>query len=102
MWRDFVEDKEEWVGGELHEFDNICGHVKTTITDVKVTEEELDGGEIQRMFHVMGKDFSMSCDTHFIGVGGISRFNGLPLRATWGEWELVKKKDCVDEDIENG
>jgi hypothetical protein len=71
LWSQFVERKEEWIGGRLEDFgdsfDNLVGMAKampTEITDIILKPN----GETSAMFSVEGKDFSCGFDVHSGGV----------------------------------
>jgi hypothetical protein len=85
MWSQFVEKKSEWIGGKLHETDNIAGTCETTITDIKLEPN----GDDSAMFIIKGKDFDATCDVRFLGIAG--KGNGLILHTQFGtSWRISK------------
>ena len=74
MWNQFIEKKEEWIGGTLlDEGDSmdqglgLAGEEgsRTKITDITLTPN----GETSAFFSIVGEDFNCGFD---VGVGGIS------------------------------
>lgn len=82
LWSQFVERKDEWIGGALEDFgdpmDRRVGMetMKTEITDISLRPN----GEEHAFFEVLGKDFGcgFSCDVGGItgGEEGWMTFNG--------------------------
>ncbi len=71
LWSQFVEGKEEWIGGVLEEvrdsFPNLVpeGGVQAKITDIRLEPN----GEDSAFFSVDGEGFGCGFD---VGVGGIT------------------------------
>jgi hypothetical protein len=65
LWSQFVERKDEWIGGKLVNED--MGLVaETTITDIEL----VPNGEESAFFRICGKDFNYGFDVHYGGVSG--------------------------------
>ncbi len=73
MWGQFVEKKEQWIGGILEDAGDSMdramglmggGALQTEITDIKL----IPNGEDSAFFEVEGKDFSCGFD---VSVGGV-------------------------------
>ena len=69
MWSQFVERKDEWIGGVLRDTD-MGGDMRTEITDIKLEPN----GEESAWFEVSGKEFNCGFDTQYGGVSGIQEF----------------------------
>lgn len=73
MWGSFVENKDRWIGGVLHEtsYDAWPPGVTcdpagpTEITDVKLEPN----GKDSAVFSIIGKDYTCACDVRYLGVG---------------------------------
>lgn len=71
MWQQFVQKKDEWIGGVLQDRDNdpFLGGVTigpTVITDVVLREN----GKDSAWFEFSGKDYSCGFDVKYGGIGG--------------------------------
>ena len=72
LWSQFVEKKEEWIGGLLEDkgdsMDRAVGveSARTKIVDVQLNPN----GEDSAFFEIIGKDFSCGFSTEFGGVVG--------------------------------
>ena len=67
LWPQFVEKKNQWIGGDLIDFDHDVGlESKTKIKDITFTPN----GKDSAMFSIIGEDFTCECDVEFLGVGG--------------------------------
>lgn len=65
MWSQFVERKEEWIGGGLKDFDRTFGDIpETSITDIQL----LPNGKDSAMFEVVGEDYSCAFDVQHGGI----------------------------------
>ncbi len=72
LWGQFVERKNEWIGGKLKEIniDPICGPIgEETTTKIKDIELVPNGKE-SAFFRVIGEDFSCGFDARSGGVSG--------------------------------
>jgi hypothetical protein len=73
MWSQFVEGKDEWIGGILEDFGDSMdvrlfgdkAHGKTEITDITLESN----GENDAFFSVHGKDFGCGFSTSCGGIG---------------------------------
>ena len=94
LWGQFVEKKDEWIGGELIDggdsFDILLGFspMKTIITDIKLRPN----GKDSAFFTVIGKDFECGFD---VSVGGISSEQEDGYLVFYGymghKWKIKKK-----------
>ncbi len=65
LWSQFVERKDEWIGGVLEDHDmELC--MKTVITDIVLKPN----GDDSAFFSVEGKDFTCGFDVSVGGIGG--------------------------------
>lgn len=70
LWSQFVERKDEWIGGILEDFGDSMdrsmgmGDMKTEITDIRLKPN----GESSAFFEVAGKDFGCGFDVKGGGV----------------------------------
>ena len=69
MWSQFVERKEEWVGGVLEDFGDpdLPGSSSTTpIVDIEL----VPNGKEFAFFRVLGEEFNCGFDVRYGGIGG--------------------------------
>jgi hypothetical protein len=92
MWGQFVDRKEEWIGGTMREWDNHCGESTVEkITDVRM---EPNGNE-SALFVVAGETFNWCADVGCIGIGGGSPVNnGITIHTRFGSSLTITKKPC--------
>lgn len=64
LWSQFIERKQEWIGGILEDWD-MGVHATTEIVDIELQPNGPDSA----FFRVVGKDFSCGFD---VGHGGIT------------------------------
>ncbi|MDD4970706.1 MAG: hypothetical protein PHT07_14865 [Paludibacter sp.] len=70
MWSQFVERKDEWIGGKLQELSDSYPRVsddessETTITDIRLEPS----GNDSAYFSVDGLDYGCGGDVHYLGV----------------------------------
>lgn len=94
LWSQFVEKKDEWIGGQMFDHDTVMGDSEPTeITDVRLDPN----GETSAMLRFLGKDYECSCDVQYLGVGGPTLPGWLTLRMTFGGGGCfnIKKKSEV-------
>jgi len=95
LWGQFVEKKEEWIGGELMDggdsFDIQLGFspVKTIITDIELRPN----GKESAFFAVVGKDFECGFDVSVGGIGGEQKDGWLTFSGYMGHKWKIKKKE---------
>ncbi len=96
MWSQFVERKEEWIGGILEEtqdsFPQVGEGGKTIITDITLEPN----GEDSAIFSVNGKDFGCSGDTGHLGVIG-GEEGWITLSGYGGHTWRIKQKSKPEE-----
>jgi hypothetical protein len=82
MWNQFVEKKEQWIGGILEDSgDSIDRHMGAEKMKTKIKDITLEpNGEESAMFHVIGEDFSCGGDVEHLGItageSGYMTFSG--------------------------
>ena len=66
LWSQFVERKNEWIGGTLQDFGDSFSHydIKTEIIDVSLEPN----GNASAIFCVIGKDFNCAFDVRHGGI----------------------------------
>lgn len=94
MWSQFVEKKDEWIGGEMEDegdsmdrrmFDGRI--MKTEITNIELEPN----GDDSAMFNVIGKDFSCGGDVGHLGIGGNQKNGWLTFSGYGGHtWRIQK------------
>jgi len=94
LWSQFVERKDEWIGGVLEDFGDSMEKAMgfdggiTEITDITLKPNGADSA----MFMVKGKDFSYGFDVSVVGVvggeDGYITFNGYGGH----EWRIKKNQ----------
>ena len=65
LWSQFVDRKNEWIGGLLRE-DDSDGFAETEITDISLEPN----GDESASFYIHGKDFSCGFGVRYGGVDG--------------------------------
>lgn len=95
MWSQFVDRKEEWVGGlmrdygdsmDRHVFDNKV--VETTITDIEL----IPNGEHSAFFRVCGENFDCGFDVKVGGIASVMDESWLTFSGYMGhKWQIKKK-----------
>jgi hypothetical protein len=97
MWSQFVEKKEQWIGGTLEEFgDGICDGGVTTITDITLELKPEWGNAV--VFSIIGKDFSEEFNVQgAAGVSGGSEPGWIEFYC-YGTRFRIKGKDSKQED----
>ena len=92
LWSQFVERKEEWIGGTLIEI-NLDPHIKADQIKTEITNIELvPNGFDSAFFKVCGKDFFCGFDVRYGGVSGAdtNRFpEGFTPFGTTGQFPLL-------------
>jgi len=89
LWGQFVENKERWIGGKLHDKETLCGPCPvTTITDVEL----LPNGDDSAFFWIRGKDYDCGFDVKYGGVNGDKVENGLMLGGQMGTFSIQEKE----------
>ena len=73
MWQQFVQKKDEWIGGILTDyhdsFDRSAGNgepMKTKIKDIELIPNGKDGAA----FHVVGEEFTCGGSVEYLGIMG--------------------------------
>lgn len=67
MWSQFVERKNEWVGGKMFEVDSVMG--ATPMTEI-VNIELVPNGPESAMICIRGIDYDCCADVQYCGIGG--------------------------------
>jgi len=103
MWQQFVQRKDEWIGGILEDFGDLMdqamgyeGYVKK-ITDIRLEPN----GETSAMFSVESDEFNCGFDVEYGGVAageeGWLTFSG-PMGHSWRiKQKLTAEKELKDE-----
>lgn len=86
LWEQFVQRKDEWIGGVLTEDDE-----STRITDVILEENGTDSA----LFRIVGEDFSCGFDVHHGGIHPDHVENGLAFQTMMGRFTIQKKGEQV-------
>ena len=94
LWGQFIDRKEEWIGGILEDFgdsiDRQIGYerMKAIIEDITLCPN----GEESAFFSVKGKDFSCGFDVSVGGIGGDQEEGWLTFSGYGGHKFRIKKK----------
>lgn len=90
LWSQFVERKNEWVGGTLHDLGGMLDHPcsKTEIIDVTL----VPNGEDSAFFGFKGKGYDCGFDVKYGGVAGVDDPPWLHFSGSYGLSFRVKKK----------
>jgi hypothetical protein len=90
MWGQFVDNKDQWIGGTMREFDRQCGPAPSEkITDIKMEPNGTDSA----MFVVCGETYQWSCDVQSLSVGGGDNpVGGIRLHTRWGDHCDITRK----------
>ena len=92
MWSQFVESKQEWIGGELVEYDMGC-RMETVITDVALSPN----GDESAFMEFCGEEFTCGGDVKYLGISGeLNDINGITFRGYGGHKFAVSK--CPKEE----
>ena len=104
MWDQFLEKKQEWVGGVLEDFgDNMD---RTLFGDNKMATEIVDitlepNGEDSAFFSIVGKEFSCGFDVKHGGISGEQNGEDWLTFAGYGGHKFrIKKKEVTEDDGE--
>ena len=97
LWSQFVERKDEWIGGILEEIGDsfpmmfdVGNNPMTEITDITL----LPNGSESAMFHVAGELFSCGGDVSCLGIVGGEK-GWITLSGYGGHtWRIKPKKPC--------
>lgn len=92
LWGQFVDGKEEWIGGVLHDLDKEFGCLEPTEI---VNIELLPNGEEHALFQVVGKDYTCGFNTSCGGVGGNQLEGWLTFSGYAGHQWRIKKKGQI-------
>lgn len=98
MWQQFIDKKEEWIGGKLIDrgdiFDVMHGMADpddpavTVIKDIRLKPNGKDGA----FFQVEGEDFTCGGSVEYLGIsGGIEVENGICLAGYGGHKWIIQK-----------
>lgn len=87
LWSQFVEKRNEWIGGILEDFEDYGGSVTTIITDITLKPN----GEDSAFFCVEGKDFGCGFDVQHGGIGGRQKEGWLTFSGYGGHKWRIKK-----------
>lgn len=105
MWGQFIDRKEEWIGGKLQQMDveSMLGDfgdvVQTKITDLLLKPN----GEDSAYFEVVGEDFTCGFDVRY---GGVDASNAWLSEKGWvgfgtvGSFPIsfrIKQREATDE-----
>lgn len=79
LWEQFVDKKEEWIGGTMQEFDSHCGPApKEIIKDVRLEAN----GKDSAMLHFDGETYTWATDVECLYVDPSKNIpNGIALGA---------------------
>lgn len=81
LWGQFVDRKEEWIGGTMTESDKYVGDSPTEkITDISMKANGPDSA----MFVVKGETFEWAADVCGLSVGHVRIDRGIHLCTPWG------------------
>jgi hypothetical protein len=83
LWGQFVDKKDEWIGGVLEDFGD-----STEITDITL----VPNGEEDAFFEIEGKGFSCGFSTSVGGIGGDQEEPWLTFSGYGGQKFRIKKK----------
>lgn len=88
FWSQFVERKNEWIGGILEDLDGC--NIQTKITDIKLKPS----GEDSAFFDVLGEDYDCGFDVQYGGVSceEQSEEGWVGFLTRWGSKWRIKKK----------
>lgn len=88
MWGQFVDQKDEWIGGRLREQD-MGEENETEITDISLEPN----GDDSAVFSVSRKDFSCAGDVGYLGIAGTDEHGEewIPLSGYGGHTWQIKK-----------
>lgn len=90
LWDQFIEGKNEWIGGKLTEICSIGGRTETKITDILLENRESDFP----VFWVHGEDFSCGFCVKYGGISPNREFqNGISFYSTFGLTFNIQKNE---------
>lgn len=97
LWSQFVEKKDEWIGGILQDsgdsMDRSMGLSKGWMTTVIVDILLQENGKDSAFFLVEGVDFSCGADVHHLGISGDGEEGWITLIGYMGHrWRIKQKK----------
>ena len=92
LWSQFVDRKEEWIGGILQDFDNWFPDDRGNITTIKdITLKP--NGEDSAFFSVIGEAFSCGFDVQYGGIPGGGEITWLTFSGYGGHTWRIKQKE---------
>lgn len=70
MWGQFLDRKEEWIGGTLEDHgDSMDRQMKMPVMSTKITDIQIrPNGKDSAMFGVIGEHFECASDVRYLGV----------------------------------
>lgn len=98
LWNQFVEKKDQWIGGTLQDFgdsmDRVWGIADKNGMVTKITDIKLEpNGEESAWFEITGKDFSCGFDVKHGGIGGDQAKPWLTFSGYGGHTFRIKQKE---------
>jgi hypothetical protein len=104
MWSQFVEKKEQWIGGILEDFgDSMDGHIGlpkgNIITDIQLKPN----GEDSAYFEVNGTEYDCGGDVQHLGISGRGEEGWLTFSGFMGHtWRILAKNKKAAKRIAKG
>src|SRR5437870_2251459 len=95
LWSQFVEKKEQWIGGKLRDSGDSMdravglGTLETEIIDVTLKPN----GDDSAFFSVHGKDFTCGFDVQYGGISGSQRKGWLEFHGYGGHTWWIQEKN---------
>ena len=88
LWQQFIDGKDEWIGGTLQETDDMFGTVQTAITDITLRPN----GAESAFFSIEGENFGCGFDVRYGGISPESVPGVLTFRGPGGLRFQISKK----------
>ena len=89
LWPAIVANKGRYIGGDLEEFDGVCGKAMAKIVDIRFEPN----GKDSAMLSVVGDKFTWSADVQFISVGAeMNEPEWLYFYTMWGDRARIRSK----------
>lgn len=100
MWGQFVDRKDEWIGGILEETQDSWPRVPGEAPQTKITNITLKpNGDDSAYFEVEGEKYSCGCDVHHLGITK-GEPGWITLSGYGGhEWRIKQKEKSENSDI---
>lgn len=95
FWPKFVQQKQDWIGGTLREFDpDVDETIETKIKDITFEKNGADSA----MFKIRGETFDSFADVSVLGVDVCSRLPGdIHFFTNWNQFSIEKPKKTQTE-----